>query len=216
MSKLKLYIGNKNYSSWSFRPWIGLKVAGVEFDEELVPFEMSAGNPKFKVFSPTGKVPVLIDGEQTIFETLAILDHVARKFPDKNLWPSDPIDRSHAMAISCEMLGGFSTIRNQCPMNMSRPIVKLEQDAALQKDVSRIEKIWTGCIAKSNGPFLFGDFFSIADAMFAPVVNRMEVYKLTENETALNYMANVKGLDAWQEWERAGKAETWIVEQAEA
>lgn len=215
MSDLKLYIGNKNYSSWSFRPWIGMKVLGVEFIEELIPFDMAGGNPKFKTFSPTGKVPVLIDGDQTIFESLAILDHLSRKFPDKGFWPSDGKARSHAVAISCEMLGGFSALRNQCPMNMRRPIVKMEQDEALQKDVSRIEKLWSDCLAQSGGPFLFGNF-SIADAMYAPVVNRFEVYKLSENQTVLTYMENMKSLDAWQEWETAGKAEPWIVDQDEA
>lgn len=215
MSELKLYIGNKNYSSWSFRPWIGMKVLGVEFTEELIPFDMAGGNPKFKTFSPTGKVPVLVDGDQTIFESLAILDHLSRKFPDKGFWPNEARAHSHAMAISCEMLGGFSALRNQCPMNMRRPIVKMEQDEALQKDVARIETIWSECIAKSGGPFLFGDF-CIADAMFAPVVNRLEVYKLSENKDVLAYMENMKSLDAWQEWEKAGKAEPWIVEEDEA
>ena len=215
MSDLKLYIGNKNYSSWSFRPWIGMKVLGVEFIEELIPFDMAGGNPKFKTFSPTGKVPVLIDGDQTIFESLAILDHLSRKFPDKGFWPLDGRAHSHAVAISCEMLGGFSALRNQCPMNMRRPIVKMEQDEALQKDVSRIEKLWSDCLAQSGGPFLFGNF-SIADAMYAPVVNRFDVYKLSENQTVLTYMENMKSLDAWQEWETAGKAEPWIVDQDEA
>ncbi|MEP2981374.1 MAG: glutathione S-transferase family protein [Lentilitoribacter sp.] len=215
MSGLKLYIGNKNYSSWSFRPWIGMKVLGVEFTEELIPFDMAGGNPKFKTFSPTGKVPVLVDDDQTIFESLAILDHLSRKFPDIGFWPSDEKAHSHAMAISCEMLGGFSALRNQCPMNMRRPIVKMEQDEALQKDVARIETIWTECIAKSGGPFLFGEFCS-ADAMFAPVVNRFEVYKLSENQAVLNYMENMKSLDAWQQWEKAGKAEPWIVDEDEA
>lgn len=215
MSNMKLYIGNKNYSSWSFRPWIGMKVLGVEFMEELIPFDMAGGNPKFKTFSPTGKVPVLVDGDQTIFESLAILDHLSRKFPDKGFWPSDAKAHSHAMAISCEMLGGFSALRNQCPMNMRRPIVKMEQDEALQKDVSRIEKLWSDCLSQSGGPFLFGEF-SNADAMFAPVVNRFEVYKLSENQDVLKYMENVKSLDAWQEWESEGKAEPWIVDDDEA
>tara|TARA_R110002126_G_scaffold54099_20_gene146425 strand:+ start:549 stop:1196 length:648 start_codon:yes stop_codon:yes gene_type:complete len=215
MSGLKLYIANKNYSSWSFRPWIGMKALGIDFEEELVPFEMAAGNPKFKKFSPTGKVPVLADGDQTIFESLAILDHLSRKFPDAGFWPKNAADHSQAMAISCEMLGGFSGIRGQCPMNMRRPIVKMEQDEALQKDVKQIEEIWSQSILKSGGPFLFGDF-SIADAMFAPVVNRMEVYKLTENLVALQYMSNVKALDAWQEWEQEGVKEPWIVEEDEA
>lgn len=215
MSDLTLYIGNKNYSSWSFRPWIGLKVAGIKFEEKLVPFDMAAGNPKFKEFSPTGKVPVLIDGDLVIAESLAILDHVGRKFPKTGLWPSDERVRSQAMAASCEMLGGFSAIRNQCPMNMRRPIKRLEQDAALAKDVARIEELWSDNLNKFGGEFLFGEF-SIADAMFAPVVNRLDVYELTSNEQIRSYMDLVKSLDAWQEWEIAGKKEPWIVEEDEA
>lgn len=215
MSDLTLYIGNKNYSSWSFRPWIGLKVAGISFDERLVPFEMAAGNPKFKEFSPTGKVPVLVDGDLVIAESLAILDHVARKFPDTHLWPSDENIRTLAMAASCEMLGGFSAIRNQCPMNMRRPIKKFEQDAALAKDVARIEALWSQSLNKFNGEFLFGTF-SVADAMFAPVVNRLDVYELTSNEQIRAYMDRVKALKAWKEWELAGINEPWIVEEDEA
>ncbi|WP_162653167.1 glutathione S-transferase family protein [Lentilitoribacter sp. Alg239-R112] len=215
MSDFTLYIGNKNYSSWSFRPWIGLKVAGIEFEEKLVPFEMAAGNPKFKEFSPTGKVPVLVDGDLVVAESLAILDHVARKFPEKNLWPSDERVRTLAMAASCEMLGGFSAIRNQCPMNLRRPIKRLEQDAALAKDVARIETLWIENLNKFGGDFLFGKF-SIADAMFAPVVNRLEVYALTSNVQIRAYMERVKSLAAWQEWEAAGIKEPWIVEEDEA
>lgn len=215
MSDLTLYIGNKNYSSWSFRPWIGLKVAGIEFEEKLVPFDMAAGNPKFKEFSPTGKVPVLVDGDLVIAESLAILDHVGRKFPETGLWPSDERVRTQVMAASCEMLGGFSAIRNQCPMNMRRPIKRLEQDAALAKDVARIEELWSGSLNRFGGEFLFGEF-SIADAMFAPVVNRLDVYELTSNGQIRSYMDRVKSLEAWQEWEIAGKKEPWIVEEDEA
>lgn len=215
MTDLTLYIGNKNYSSWSFRPWIGMKMAGVVFEEVLIPFDFEHDNPQIKKQSPSGKVPLLKDGALLIPESLAILDHVARKCPDKQLWPSDPVARSVAMSMSCEMVGGFTHIRNQCPMNMRREIKKMEQDEGLSGDVARIEEIWTDNLSASGGPFLFGDF-SIADAMFAPVVNRMEVYQLTENNAARDYMAHMKSLPAWQEWEAAGRAEPWIVEEDEA
>lgn len=215
MSDLTLYIGNKNYSSWSFRPWIGLKVAGIDFAEKLVPFEKGAGNPRYKEFSPTGKVPVLVDEDLVIAESLAILDHVARKYPETGLWPRDERIRSLAMAASCEMLGGFPALRNQCPMNMRRPIKKLEQDAALAKDVARIEALWSENLHNFGGEFLFGEF-SIADAMFAPVVNRLEVYELTENLQIRAYMERMKSLQAWQDWETAGINEPWIVEEDEA
>lgn len=214
MTELTLFIGNKNYSSWSYRPWFALKMAGIEFVEELVPFDMEAGNPLFQEFSPTGRVPVLKDGDLVLAESLAILDHLARKHPEKGLWPARLEDHSHAMAICCEMVGGFSAIRNQCPMNIRRKPSRMEQDAALVKDVARIEQIWSECLSKSGGPFLFGDF-SIADAMYAPVVNRMEIYQLTENKDALRYMSLMKEQPAWQEWQKASIAEPWIVDEDE-
>lgn len=214
MTNLTLYIGNKNYSSWSFRPWFGMKMAGIAFEDVLIPFDFEHDNPQIKEQSPSGKVPLLKDGALLIPESLAILDHVARKFPDKQLWPNDPVAHSIAMSISCEMVGGFAHIRNQCPMNMRREIKTMEQGEGLARDVARIEQIWAENLSAFGGPFLFGDF-SIADAMYAPVVNRMEVYQLTENAAALDYMAHMKSLPVWQEWEAAGRAEPWIVEEDE-
>lgn len=215
MSDLTLYIANKNYSSWSFRPWIGMKVAGISFQEELIPFDFANSNPAIKAISPSGKVPCLKDGSLLISESLAILDHVARKYPDVKLWPDDPVAHSKAMAISCEMASGFFDLRNQCPMNMRRPVKQMAKDEGLSKDIGRLEQIWHDNLAQFGGPFLFGDF-SIADAMFAPVINRMEVYALTQNKTALSYIQTMKCLDAWKDWEEAGRAEPWIVEEDEA
>lgn len=211
----RLYIGNKNYSSWSFRPWLAMKVAGLDFEEVLVPFDMAAGNPKFAAFSPTNKVPVLEDGDATIWESLAILDHLARKHPDAGLWPHDVIQRSKAMAMSCEMLSSFSDLRNDCPMNMRRERAKIAVSAGLAKDVARVETLWAGCLEASGGPFLFGGF-TIADAMYAPVVNRLDVYGLDVSPTTQTYMDTIKALPAWKEWEAAGRAEPWFVNEDEA
>jgi glutathione S-transferase len=204
-----LYIGNKNYSSWSFRPWIGMRAAGIAFEEKLVPFDMGAGNPAFRVFSPTGKVPVLVDGDLTIWESLAILDHVARKHPQAGLWPADHNDRSQAMAMSSEMVSSFMALRSACPMNMRRERKPIETTPAIRHDVNRIQSLWSGCLENSGGPFLFGTF-SIADAMFAPVVNRLDVYAFETMPEVTRYMARMKALPAWQEWETAGRAEPWV------
>jgi len=210
-----LYIGNKNYSSWSFRPWIGMRATGIAFEEQLVPFDMAAGNPAFKGFSPTGKVPVLVDGGETIWESLAILDHVARKHPDAGLWPDNPAHRSKAMAMSAEMMSSFTALRGACPMNMRRERKPIEVSPAIVADVGRIQALWDGCLERSGGPFLFGAF-SIADAMFAPVVNRLDVYAFDTSPQSAAYMDRMKALPAWREWEEAGRAEPWTVAEDEA
>jgi glutathione S-transferase len=215
MSDPVLYIGNKNYSSWSFRPWIGMRVAAISFEEKLVPFDMGNGNPAFKAFSPTGKVPVLVDNGQTIWESLAILDHVARKHPDSGLWPEDPGRRSQAMAMSAEMMTSFLALRAACPMNMRRPRRPIPLTSAIQADVARIQSLWNTCLDDYGGPFLLGSF-SVADAMFAPVVNRLDVYGFETTAPTAEYMARIKALRAWREWEEAGRAEPWIVAEDEA
>jgi len=210
-----LYIGNKNYSSWSFRPWIGMRVTGIAFEERLVPFDMAGGNAAFRTFSPTGKVPVLVDDGATIWESLAILDHVARKHPDSGLWPEDPVLRSKAMAMSSEMVSSFQALRSACPMNMRRDRRPIAPTPALLADVARIQALWSECLEQHGGPFLLGGF-SIADAMFAPVVNRLDVYAFETRPDVAGYMARMKQLPAWREWEAAGRAEPWIVEEDEA
>ncbi|MEO0382169.1 MAG: glutathione S-transferase family protein [Pseudomonadota bacterium] len=210
-----LYIGNKNYSSWSFRPWLGMTVAGIAFEERLVPFNADAKNPDFAAFSPTTQVPALVDGDETIWQSLAILDHVARKNPDAGLWPEDGKARSQAMAISCEMLSSFFALRGACPMNMRRARAGISVTPEIGADVSRIETIWSSCLEASGGPFLFGTF-SLADAMFAPVVNRLDVYYLPVSQATRVYMATIQALPAWKDWEAAGKAETWVVDADEA
>lgn len=212
-----LYIGNKNYSSWSFRPWIGMTAAGLPFEERLVPFDMGAGNPAFLEFSPTGRVPVLHDDGLVIPESLAILDHMARKHPESGLWPEDQRLRSLAMAASAEMASSFQALRNACPMNMRRPVRALpDLPAGVISNVARIRRIWENLLDRSGGPFLCGKRFSVADAMYAPVVNRLEIYALDAGPVAQAYMAVVKELPAWQAWEAAGRAEPWIVEEDEA
>ncbi len=214
MSELVLYIGNKNYSSWSFRPWFAMRALEIDFREELVPFDMAAGNPAFSAFSPTNKVPVLQHGAHTIWESLAILEYLNDLFYEIHVWPHEHDHRAHARSISCEMLSGYAALRNECPMNMRREPSTLDISDAARKDVARIEQVWRDCLDAYGGPFLFGHL-SAADAMFAPVVNRFEVYKLTEDPAALSYMAHMKDQPAWLEWEAAGRAEPWIVAEDE-
>jgi glutathione S-transferase len=215
MDRLTLYIGNKNYSSWSFRPWIALTAAGVPFEEILIPFDFPAGNPKFKDISPTGKVPVLHDGELRVWESLAIIEYVAELFPDRQIWPEDAGDRAIARAVSTEMLGGFRSLRNACPMNIRRPKGRIELPDGVMQDVARIETIWRELRAKSGGPFLFGGF-SAADAMFAPVVNRFEIYDLVTDAGTLAYMEAMQSHPAWLLWRDAALQESWIVPEDEA
>lgn len=212
---MKLYIANKKYSSWSFRPWLALKVFGINFEEILRPLDFENNNIKYGEFSPTGKVPTLVDNGQTIWESLAIMEHIADKFPEKNLWPSNAVDKTQARCISSEMHAGFMALRSECPMNMDRKIATLEVSEKVKNDVKRIEEIWSDCLSKSKGPFLFGEF-CIADAMYAPVVNRLQIYKLSNHPAVLAYTKTMTQLPQWQEWAQAGINEEWVVGVDEA
>ncbi|SME98505.1 glutathione S-transferase [Xaviernesmea oryzae] len=215
MEKLTLYIGNKNYSSWSFRPWIAMTAAGIPFEDMVIPFDFPAGNPKFKPISPTGRVPVLHHGDVRVWESLAIIEYVAELFPDNGLWPKGAADRAVARSISMEMLSGFRALRGACPMNIRRPKRKIDLPDGVMDDVTRIQTIWRELRAKSGGPFLFGAFTG-ADAMFAPVVNRFDVYDLVADDETLAYMAAMKSHPAWLKWQEAALIEPWIVPEDEA
>jgi len=212
---MDLYIGNQKYSSWSFRPWIAMKVKGVEFTEVLRRFDDHPERVDFKTFSPTGKVPMLDNNGVEVWESLAILEYLADLFPGKGFWPQDINQRAHARAISAEMLGGFGDLRNECPMNMARRQGAINVSDGVRRDVARIEQIWRECLEKSGGPFLFGEFCN-ADAMYAPVVNRLEIYQLSDEPNVATYRTAMKALPAWQQWEAAGRAEPWIYPEDEA
>ncbi|MBB1249533.1 glutathione S-transferase family protein [Rhizobium sp. G21] len=215
MAQLKLYVGNKNYSSWSLRPWLALKAAGVDFEDDVVPFDFPAGNPAIKALSDVGRVPILVDGDFRLWESLAIIDYVADLFPEKRLWPQDIRDRALARAYSLEMATGFRALRNACPMNLRRPRKAMVVGEDVLADVARIEKIWSDALARSGGPFLFGEF-SAVDAMYAPVVNRFDAYMLTEKPQSRAYMQAVVDHPAFCEWAAAAALETWIVPEDEA
>src|SRR5215831_5759674 len=215
---LKLIIGNKNYSSWSMRPWIAMKVVRIPFEETVI----SLDDPNFKQVvgsvSGTGKVPVLIDGDVCVWESLAILEYLAEKFPRVGLWPADRVARAMARVICSEMHAGFLPLRRHMPMNMWRPVKKLELTSEVEANVKRVEVIWADCRArfgtKSGGPFLFGQY-SAADAMYAPVVARLHTYGVDVGQVSRGYMNAVMALPAWREWHAAAVREPWILAEDE-
>jgi len=213
---LHLVIGNKNYSSWSFRPWLAMKVAGIAFEETLISFDAPDFKGRVTALSGAGKVPVLIDGEIHVWESLAILEYVAEKFPAAALWPRRPAARAHARAIASEMHAGFLALRRQLPMNMRRPVKPrpLAPDAAT--DVARIETIWGECRARfgGDGPFLYGAF-GAADAMYAPIVSRLHTYGIAVSAAARQYMDALMTLPAWNEWREAARREPWVIAEDE-
>ena len=213
---MKLIIGNKNYSSWSFRPWIGLKATGIAFDEEVIPLYVEGSKEKILAHSPAGKVPVLIDNGTHVWESLAILEYAAEKFPEAGLWPSDPAARAHARAIATEMHGGFAALRTECGMTMWRPHLPKTLSDDAKANVARIQALWTDTRTRfgASGPFLFGRFCA-ADAMYAPVVSRFESYAIDVTAPVAAYMQAMMALPAWQEWRRAALAETWVLPQFE-
>jgi glutathione S-transferase len=215
MTGLKLIIGNKNYSSWSLRPWIAMKAKNIHFTEELIPFDFDSGNPAIKAVSASGKVSLLVDGDLKVWESLAIIEYLAERFPEAGLWPADRAARATARAISAEMASSFFALRGQCPFNLHRKPVPIQRDAALEADIARVDRIWSENLEKHGGPFLFGKAFLGADAMYAPIVGRFEAYGLTPSKTAEAYMDAVRALPAWQAWKTAALAEAWLVRASE-
>jgi glutathione S-transferase len=215
MGDLKLIVGNKNYSSWSMRPWLAMKAAGIDFTDELIPFDFPNGNAAIKAVSESGRVPLLVDGDFKLWESLAIIDYVAELFPEAPVWPADIRDRALARAYSLEIISGFRGIRNACPMNLRRPKKAMPINADMAADIARIEAIWHTSVRRSGGPFLFGAF-SAADAMYAPVVNRFDAYLLSDHPETLAYIEAVKSHPAWLAWAADAAKETWIVEEDEA
>ena len=214
---LTLLIGNKNYSSWSFRPWIAMKVVGIPFTEEVISLDAKDFKARVSKLSGTGKVPVLADGDVRVWESLAILDYLAEAFPQAGLWPAERAARAHARAIAAEMHAGFTALRRECAMNMWRPVMPRELSPEVADDVRRVEAIWTDCRTRfgAGGPFLFGGF-GAADAMYAPVVSRFHTYAVKVGAAARVYMEAVMGLPAWQEWRAAALKEPWVLAKDEA
>lgn len=213
---LTLIIGNKNYSSWSLRPWIALKVKGIPFNGKVIPLYEPGSREEILKYSPAGKVPVLIDGDEHVWESLAILEHLAERFPEAHLWPQDARARSHARVVATEMHAGFMALRRDCTMNMWLPPKPRPLSDEVKADVARIEALWGECRARygQGGPFLFGDF-TAADAMYAPVVSRFHTYGIAVSAPSRAYMDAMMALPAWREWCDAAMQETWIMRHNE-
>jgi glutathione S-transferase len=213
---LALTLGNKNYSSWSMRPWIAMKVAGIPFEETVISLDAAEFKPTLLRLSPVGKVPVLSDGDVHVWESLAILEYLAEKFPAAKLWPAETKARAHARAIANEMHAGFVPLRRQCPMNFWRPVKKRELTSDVAANVSRIDEMWSHCRAAfgNGGPFLFGTF-TAADAMYAPVVSRFATYAIDTSAPSRAYMDAVMALPAWSEWRAAALREPWVLPEDE-
>ena len=209
---LTLVIGNKNYSSWSLRPWIAMRVLGIPFDEKVIPLYEPGSREQILQYSPAGKVPVLVDGPHTVWESLAILEYLAERFPEAGLWPRDAAARAHARAIAGEMHAGFQPLRRNCPMNIWLPPKPRPLPDEVAANVRLIADLWADCRQRfgRGGPFLFGEF-GAADAMYAPVVSRVHTYGIGVGGVARAYMDAVMALPAWHEWSSAALAETWIM-----
>jgi glutathione S-transferase len=214
---LKLVIGNKNYSSWSMRPWLALRANDIPFEEIFIQlYTGDADKQRILDFTLSGKVPVLVDGDVTIWDSLAIIEYLAERFPGKRLWPEDPVQRAQARSISAEMHSGFAALRNECGMNLHRPVGAIELSADARANIARIQDIWTECRQRHGKPgaFLFGAF-GAADAMFAPVVHRFRTYAIAVKPEAQRYMDTMMALPAFKEWTNAGLAETLVIEKFE-
>jgi glutathione S-transferase len=216
MSDYTLYIGNKNYSSWSLRPWLAMKVAGIEFEEKLILLFDDDWKANIAKVSPSARVPVLTDGDLTLWETMAILEYLAERHPDKGLWPEDVNARAIARAVSNEMHAGFTALRGNMPMNIRKSHPGKGMGEGVADDIARICEIWNDCRSRfgSGGDFLFGNF-SIADAMFAPVVSRLTTHVVALDDVSATYRDAVQALPEMIEWSDAGRAEPWIVPEDE-
>jgi glutathione S-transferase len=217
MADFTLYIGNKNYSSWSLRGWLMAKAAGITFEEVLI--RLRQPNTKAEVLrhSPSGRVPALVHGEVSIWESLAIGEYLAELFPDAQLWPHDRGARAVARAVSTEMHAGFSALRTHFPMNMRSSFPNRASTPEVQADIDRINAIWHDCRTRfgKDGAFLFGSAFTNADAMYAPVVSRFRTYKVELDPDAQAYCDAVWAYPPMQEWAAAAKNEPWVFEDSE-
>ena len=213
---LTLVIGNKNYSSWSLRPWLFLRYHDIDFNEVRIPLYVPESKATLLSYSPAGRVPVLVDGDLRIWESLATLEYLAERFPATAAWPVERAARAHARSIAAEMHAGFAALRKTCGMNLRRRYAFEALPAEVEADADRVRTIWTECRERhrGEGPFLFGPF-SIADAMYAPVVWRFDGYSLPIEGLARGYVDHMLALPAMQAWREAALAEVEVLPQFE-
>lgn len=205
---LQLHIGNKNYSSWSMRPWVLMRQAGIAFEEVMVKFDSFETGSQFKQtverLNPAGRVPFLVDGELVVWDTLAIAEYLAESFPDRNLWPRERKARARARSVCAEMHAGFGALRQHCPMNIEASLPQVgaqvwRDQAGVRDDMQRLVRMWTDLLAGHGGPMLFGEF-SVADAYFAPVCMRIRTYALPVPPAIGSYVERVSALPGVQAW----------------
>lgn len=211
---MKLVIANKAYSSWSLRPWILMRVLGIPFEEDIVPLDTPEFRTRVSAYKAGGTVPILVDGDVTVWESLAIIAYLGDRFPDKPVWPAQIEARALARTISAEMHAGFRGLRAACPMNLRKRYAARDRGETVAKDVGRVAHLWRVARdrfgAPAGGPFLFGAF-TAADAMFAPVVTRFQTYSIPVDAPTRAYMDAVMDLPAFVEWQEAGMREPWVV-----
>jgi len=212
MPSYTLVIGNKNYSSWSLRPWLLMKQSRLAFQEVRVPLYVAGSKETLRKYGPSGKVPVLIDDAVTVWDSLAISEYLAERHPEVQLWPADTLQRAVARSISAEMHSGFVALRSNMSMNCRRSLPAVGRTVEVAGDIERIQRIWSECRerAGSQGPFLFGRF-TIADAMYAPVVLRFNIYVVQLSPVARQYADAILALPSLQNWVEAAKAETEVI-----
>jgi glutathione S-transferase len=212
MAELKIVLGNKNYSSWSLRPWLMLAHLDVPFDEEVIQLDQEDTKELILRHSPSGRVPCLHHGPLIVWDSLAIGEYLNECFPAKSLWPADSKARMTARAVSAEMHSGFAALRDSMPMNIRASKPGKGRTPATELDIRRIVEIWRSCRGRfgDGGPFLFGSF-SIADAMFAPVVTRFRTYEVPLSGSAAEYASTVWAMPSLQKWAEAARAEPWTI-----
>lgn len=211
---MKLIIGNKNYSSWSIRPWLVLTHFAIPFDEQVVMLSGEGWRENLRKVSPSGKVPVLIDGDVVVYETIAIIEYLAERYPHKKIWPTDRKQRAVARSAAAEMHAGFSSLRNLAPVNLKASYPNRIDLDAVAGDLKRVEQLWGDLLQKSGGPYLF-EQFSAADAMFAPLASRIRTYELPTSDVAAEYVEAIYALPAFQQLLADARKETWVVQRDE-
>ncbi|RUR39151.1 glutathione S-transferase family protein [Vreelandella populi] len=204
-----LYIANKNYSSWSLRPWVLMQTLDIPFNEQLVPFRggLGASREAFTRFSPSGLVPCLVDGDIAVWDSLAIIEYVAEQHPQ--VWPKDKVARAWARSACAEMHSGFTTLRDECSMNCGVRVALDRVSAGLSSDIERLDARWQEGVARFSGPFLAGNEFTAVDAFYAPVVFRVQTFGLPLSEVSRAYVKRMLALPAMQAWYQAALEETW-------
>ena len=217
MAQYTLWVGNKNYSSWSLRGWLMCKLAGIAFDEVLVRLDEPDRWSRFRKFAPSGRVPTLKIGDLVIWDTMAIGEYLAERLPERKLWPADPRARAIARAVSAEMHSGFAALRSQLPMNMHRDKAPPKWDADAQRDIDRVQEIWRDCRKAygAAGPYLFGHL-TLADCFYAPVVSRFTTYRAPMDGNASAYCEAMWEWPALDAWRNAALEEPWLIPRDEA